>query len=133
MHKPEAISTNERILLRTMHLANFPLVCWLVAVAMGGLVYYFEEYGHGIYRNTRGTQDYRAEDRVEDGCLWLAATAAAIGIVTSIVGLVLIRRSAVRFRGLYRLSIGMVLNLLAMLAVLFTFWVRGLLSGPNAV
>ena len=114
-------------------LANVPLFCWLVAAALGGLLYYFDEFGHGIYRDISGTRDYRAEDRVEDACLWLAAMAAASGIVTSIVGLVLIRRSAGRFRGSYRLSIGMALNLLAVLAVLFTFWVRGLLSGPNAV
>ena len=113
--------------------ANVPLFCWLVAVALGGLVYHFEGYGHGLYRDIRGGRDFRAEDRVEDGCLWLAATASAIGIVTSIVRLVLIRRSAGRLRGSYRLSIGMALNLLAVLAVLFTFWVRGLLSGPNAV
>ena len=114
-------------------LANVPLFCWLVAVALGGLLYYFDEFGHGLYRDIRGTRDYRAEDRVEDGCLWLAAMAATIGIVTGVVGLVVIRRSGGRFRGSYRLSIGMVLNLLAVLAVVFTFWVRGLLSGPNAV
>lgn len=114
-------------------LANVPLFCWLAAVALGGLVYYFEEFGHGIYRDIREDRDYRAEARVEDVCLWLAATAAAIGIVTSVAGLMLILRSSGRFRGAYRLSIGMVLNLLAVLAVLFTFWVRGLLSGPNAV
>jgi len=43
----------------------------------------------------RGDRDFR----IEDGCLWLAATAAAIGIVTSIVGLVLSHRSAGRFTG----------------------------------
>ncbi len=119
--------------LPATRLANVPLYCWLAAVALGGLVYYFDGHGHGIYRDMRGDRDYRAEDRVEDGCLWLAAMAAAIGIVTSIVGLVLIRRSAGRFRGSYRLSLGMVLNLLTVLAVVFTFWVRALLSGPNAV
>ena len=51
-------------------LANVPLYCWLAAVALGGLVYYFEEFGHGLYREMRGDRDYRAEDRVEDGCLW---------------------------------------------------------------
>lgn len=125
--------SDRELSLPVTRLANVPLFCWLVAVALSGLCYYFEEFGHGLYRDTRGTPDYRAEDRVEDGCLWLAAMAAVSGIVTSIVGLMLIRRSADRFRGLYRLSIGMVLNLLAVLAVLFTFWVRGLLSGPNAV
>ncbi len=119
--------------LPVTRLANVPLFCWLAAVALGGLVYYFDEYGHGLYRDMRGDRDYRAEARVEDGCLWLAATASAIGIVTSIAGLIAIRRSAGRFRGSYRLSIGMTLNLLAVLAVLFTFWVRGLLSGANAV
>ncbi len=114
-------------------LANVPLFCWLAAVALGGLVYYFEEFGHGLYRDMRGDRDYRVEDRVEDGCLWLAEIAATIGIVTSIVGLVVIRRSGGRVRGSYRLSIGMAVNLLTLLAVFFTFWVRGLLSGPNAV
>ena len=114
-------------------LANVPLFCWLVAVALGGLVYYFEESGHGIYRDIRGDRDYRAEAHVEDCCLWLAAMAATIGIITGVVGLVLIRRSAGRTKISYRLSIGMLLNLLVVLAVLFTFWVRGLLSGPNAV
>jgi hypothetical protein len=119
--------------LPATRLANVPLFCWLAAVALGGLVYYFGEYGHGLYRDMRGDQDYRAEARVEDACLWLAEIAATIGIITSVVGLVAIRRSAGRFRGTYRLSIGMALNLLTLLAVLFTFWVRGLLSGPNAV
>ena len=114
-------------------LANVPLFCWLAAVALGGLVYYFEEFGHGLYRDMHGIRDYRAEDRVEDGCLWLAAMAATLGIVTSVVGLVVIRRSAGRLSGSYRLSIGMAVNLLTLLAVLFTFWVRGLLSGANAV
>lgn len=81
----------------------------------------------------RGDRDYRAEARVEDSCLWLAATAATIGIVTSVVGLVVIRRSAGRLRGSYRLSIGLAVNLLTLFAVLFTFFVRALLSGPNAV
>ena len=117
-----------------MHrIANVPLLCWLVAVILVGLCYYFEEYGHGLYREIHGTQDYRAEALVEDNCLWLAGSAAAIGIVTSVVGLVVIRRSGGRARGWYRLSIGMVFNLLAVLVVLFTFLVRGLLSGPNAV
>ena len=119
--------------LPATRLANVPLFCWLAAVALGGLLYYFEEFGHGIYRDMRGARDYRAEDRVEDGCLWLAAMAATLGIVTGVVGLVAIRRSGGRFRGSYRLSIGMAVNLLTVLAVLFTFWVRGLLSGPNAV
>ena len=114
-------------------LANVPLSCWLAAVALGGLVYYFDEFGHGLYRDMRGARDYRVEDRVEDGCLWLAATASAIGIVTSVVGLVMIRRRTGRLSGSYRLSIGMAVNLLTLLAVLFTFFVRGLLSGPNAV
>ena len=92
-----------------------------------------EEYGHGLYREIHGTPDYRAEARVEDNCLWLAAMAAVIGIVASVVGLVVIRRSKGRVRGSYRLSIGIVFNLLAVLVVLFTFLVRGLLSGPNAV
>ncbi len=109
-----------------------PLLCWLAAVALGALVYYFEEFGHGLYRDMHGDQDYRAEARVEDGCLWLASMAATIGIVTSVVGLVVIRRSGGRFRGAYRLSIGMAVNLLTLLAVLFTFFVRGLLSGANA-
>ena len=111
-------------------LANVPLFCWLAALALGGLCYYFDAFV--VYRDTRGDRDYRAEDRVEDVCLWLAEIAATIGIITSVVGLVVIRRSAGRFRGTYRLSLGMALNLLALLAVLFTFWVRGLLSGPNA-
>ena len=54
--------------------------------------------------------------------------AAAIGIVASVVGLVVIRRSGGRLRGWYRLSIGMVFNLLAVLAVLFTLFVRVLAS-----
>jgi hypothetical protein len=119
--------------LPVTRLANVPWLCWLVAVALGGLCYYFDEYGHGLYRDMRGVRDYRAEARVEDGCLALAATAATIGIVTGVVGLVVIRQSEGRIRGSYRLSIAMVLNLVAVLAVLFTFFVRGLLSGPNAV
>ena len=108
-------------------LANIPLLCWLVAVALGGLCYYFDALAP--YRDIRGYP----KDRVESFCLWLAAIVALIGIITSLVGLVVIWRSGGRVRGSYRLSIGMVLNLLAVLAVLFTFWVRALLSGPNAV
>lgn len=70
---------------------------------------------------------------VEDLCLWLAALSATIGIVASVVGLVVIRRSGGRLRGSYRLSVGMALNLLAVLAVFFTLFVRGLLNGANAV
>jgi hypothetical protein len=33
-------------------LANVPLFCGLAAVALGGLLYYFEEFGHGIYRDS---------------------------------------------------------------------------------
>ncbi len=111
-----------------------PWLCWLVAVALGGLVLHFDEFGHRVFFwDMRGERDYRAEERVEDRCLWLAATAAAIGIVTSVVGLVVIRRSAGRVRGAYRLSIGLVFNLLALLGVLFSLFVRGLLNGPNAV
>lgn len=113
-------------------LANVPWLCWLVAVALGGLCYYFDESGHGLYRDIRGGRDYRAEARVEDSCLWLAAMAATIGIVTSIVGLVVVWRSGARLRGSYRLSIGMVFNLLAVSAVLFALLVRGLLNGANA-
>ena len=105
--------------LPATRLANVPLFCWLAAVALGGLCYYFEEYGHGLYRDIRGVRDYRVEDRVEDWCLWLAAMAAAIGIVASVVGLVVTRRTEGRVRGSYRLSIGLVLNLLAVLGVLF--------------
>ena len=113
-------------------LANVPLLCWLVAIAFGGVCYYFVEFGHGLYRDMREEPDYRAEARVEDGCLWLAATAATIGIVTSVVGFVFIRQSAARLRGSYRLTIGMAVNLVTLLAVLFTFFVRGLLNGANA-
>ena len=113
-------------------LANFPLLCWLTALALVGLCYYFDAYGHALYRDTRRTPDYRAEARVEDYCLWLATMVAAIGIVISVVGLVVIRRSGSRIRGIYRLSIGMVFNLLTVLAVLFTLFVRGLLNGANA-
>ena len=119
--------------LPATRLANVPLFCWLAAVALGGLCYCHYGNGPRLYRDIRGIPDYRTAARVEDGCLWLAATAATIGIVTSVVGLVVIWRSAGCLRGSYRLSIGIVLNLLAVLAVLFTFWVRALLSGPNAV
>lgn len=105
-------------------LANVPWLCWLVAVALGGFYFYFDEYGHGLYRDIRGVRDYRAED----WCLWLAAMAAAIGIVTTVVGLVVIRRSGGRLRGWYRLSIGMVFNLLAVLFILFTLYVREILK-----
>ena len=114
--------------LRATRLANVPLLCWLVAVVLVGLCYYFEDYGHGLYRESHGTPDYRAEARVEDWCLWLAAMAAVIGIVASVVGLVVIRRSEGRVRGSYRLSIGMVFNLLAVLVVLFTLYVREILK-----
>ena len=130
MNQPKSDNDLSRPVTR---LANVPLYCWLAAVVLGGLCYYFEEYGHGLYRDIRGVRDYRVEDRVEDWCLWLAGTAAVIGIVASVVGLVVIRRSAGRLSGSYRLSIGMVLNLLAVLVVVFTFWVRAMLSGPNAV
>jgi hypothetical protein len=119
--------------LSATRLANVPLFCCLAAIALGGVCYCLYGNGPRLYRDIRGIPDYRTAARVEDGCLWLAATAATIGINTSVVGLVVIRRSAGRFRGAYRLSLGMALNLLALLAVLFTFWVRGLLSGPNAV
>lgn len=125
-------TSDHRLSLPATRLANVPLFCWLAAVALGGVCYYFEEYGHGIYRDNRGTPDYRVEARVEDICLWWAATAAASGIVASVIGLVAIRRTEGRLRGSYRLSIGMAVNLLTLLAVLFTFFVRGLLSGANA-
>ena len=129
MNQPQS---DDECFLPATRLANVPLFCWLAAVALGGLVYYFEEFGHGLYRDMRGIRDYRAEAHVEDACLWLAEIAAVIGIITSFVGLVVIRRSAGRLRGTYRLSIGMALNLLALFAVVFTFWVRGSLSGPNS-
>lgn len=108
-------------------LAYVPLFCWLVAVALGGLCYYLDAFAPD--RDIRGYP----KDRVEDYCLWLAAMVATIGIVTSVVGLVVIRRSGGRVRGSYRLSVGMVFNLLAMLAVLFELFVRGLVNGANAV
>lgn len=120
--------TEHEFSLPATRLANVPLVCWLAAVALGGLLVYFDEFGQGIYRDMRGKRDYRAEARVEDWCLWLAAMAAAIGIVASVVGLVVTRRSGGRVRGSYRLSIGMVLNLLAVLVVLFTLYVREILK-----
>ena len=110
--------------LPVTRLANVPWLCWLATIALGGLYYYFDEFGHGLYRDIHGTPDYRAESRVEDWCLWLAAMAAAIGVVASVVGLVLTRKSRGRLRGSYRLSIGMVFNLLAVLVVLFTLFVR---------
>jgi tellurite resistance protein TehA-like permease len=112
--------------LPATRLANIPLFCWLVAVALGGLCYYFDAFAP--YRDIRGYP----KDRVEDGCLWMAAMAATIGIILSIVGLVLIRLSAGHLRGSYRLSIGMAVNLLTLLAVLFTLFVRGLRCGTNA-
>ena len=120
--------TDRELSLPATRLANVPLCCWLVAVALGGLLCYFDEYGHGLYRDMRAARDYRAEARVEDWCLWLAAMAAVIGIVASVVGLVVIRRSEGRVRGSYRLSIGMVFNLLAVLVVLFTLFVREILK-----
>ena len=113
-------------------LANVPLFCWLAAVALGGLCFCLYGNGPRLYRDIRGIPDYRTAARVEDGCLWLAAMAAAIGIVTSVIGLVAIRRTEGRLRESYRLSMGMAVNLLTLLAVLFTFFVRGLLSGANA-
>lgn len=114
--------------LPVTRLANVPWLCWLATVALGGLYYYFDEFRHGLYRDIHGTFDYRAEARMEDNCLWLAVTAATIGVVTSVVGLVVIRRSGGRVRGWYRLSIGMVFNLLAVLVVLFTLYVREILK-----
>ncbi len=111
-------------------LANVPLFCWLAALALGGLCYYFD--ASVVYRDIRGDRDYRAEDRVEDGCLWLAAMVATVGVVTSVVGLIVIRRSGGRVQGSYRLCIGLVFNLLAVLVVLFTLFVRGLVNGANA-
>ena len=110
--------------LPVTRLANVPWLCWLATVALGGLYFYFDEFGHGLYRETLGTPDYRAEARIEDNCLWLAGTAATIGVITSVVGLVVIRRSGSRVRGSYRLCIGIVFNLLTALVVLFTLFLR---------
>src|SRR5262245_49372266 len=90
-------------------MVNVPWLCWLAAVALGGLCYYFDEYGHGLYRDMRGIRDYRAEARVEDCCLWVAAFVAAIGVVMSVVGWVVIRRLGGQFKGSHQLSVGMVL------------------------
>ena len=121
---------DHRMSLPATRLANVPLFCWLAALALGGLCYYFD--ASVVYRDIRGDRDHRAEDRVEDGCLWLAAMVATVGIVTSVVGLIVIRRSEGRVRESYRLSIGLVFNLLAVLVVLFTLFVRGLVNGANA-
>ena len=103
-------------------LANAAWLCWLAAVAVGGLCYYLDAYA--AYRDIRGIP----KGRIEDYCLWFAAMAATTGIVTSVVGWVVMRWSEGRFRLSYRLSIGMVLNLLTLLAVLFTQWAREVLK-----
>lgn len=117
---------DHRMSLPATRLANFPMLCWLAAMALGGLCYYLDAYE--VDREIRGSP----KDQVEDYCLWLAVMTATIGFVTSVVGLIVIRRSEGRVQGSYRLSIGLVLNLLAVLVVLFTLFVRGLLNGANA-
>lgn len=111
---------------RISRLVNLPLACLLIAALLGGLCYYLEEYGHGIFRSTGEKPDYRAEEQVEDWCVWLAAGSASIGILASIAGLVLIRRPDSRVRGASRLGLGMALNLLALLALVFAMFVRAL-------
>jgi hypothetical protein len=53
-------------------------------------------------------------------------------VAACVVGWFVIRRSGGRVRGSYRLSIGMIFNLLAVLAVLFSLFVRALVNGANA-
>ena len=54
--------TDRELSLPVTRLANVPLFCWLAAVALGGLLYHFDAYGHRLYRDMRGARDYRAED-----------------------------------------------------------------------
>ena len=103
-------------------LANAAWLCWLAALALGVLCYYFD--ASAPYREIRGIPN----DRIEDFCLWFATLAAASGIVTSGVGWLVIWRAASGFQGSFRLSFGMALNLLTLLAVLFTLYVRELLK-----
>jgi len=119
MMRPEP---DHEISLTATRLANVPLLCWLAAMALVGLCYYLDAFA--VYREIRGYP----KDRVEDDCLWLAGTAATVGIITSVVGFVVLRRSGGRVRGWYRLSIGMVFNLLTVLVVLFTLYVREILK-----
>lgn len=96
------------------------LLCWLTAIALGGVCYYLDALAP--YRDIRGFP----KDSVEDYCLWLAAMTAAVGIVASAAGWVAIWRSGGRGRGRYWLSLGMALNFLTLLAILFALFVREL-------
>lgn len=110
----------------TSRLANWPFVCLLMAALLGGLCYYLEEYGHGIFRSVGEKPDYRAEELLEDWCLWIAAGCASLGILVGIVGLTLIGRSESRIRGAARLGIGAALNLLTLASLVFAMFVRAL-------
>ena len=107
-------------------MANGSSLCWLVAVALGSVCYYLHTFAP--YRDIRGY----SKDRIEDYCLWLAGLVSAIGILAGAAGLIVLCRSGNREKGSYRLSIGLAINLLALLAVIFTLLVQGLLRSASA-
>ena len=107
---------------RVPRLTTLPLVGGAAASLLGGLFYYLDH--HAPYREI---QSY-PKDKIEDYCLWLAAVISALSIVHGAILRLLIRRSAARLKEMYRVALGIALNLLTLAAILLVLFLRSLIT-----